>query len=160
MYFLKRFAFELQAAERREEMSTRTAELSKAILTNVDWIQFKGELTRDGLVAEAGEMIGFSHQSYQEFLCARELLGRPDATELNHIADQYISGSDWWTEVLRFYVDLSGKTAEIEDWLTRRLSACRKIAGTISHQGMANRVLSILQHMQATFPFVKVTPKL
>lgn len=156
MYFLKRFAFELQNGERREDLSERAADLSKTVLANIDWAHFKAELLRDGLIAEAGEMIGFSHQSYQEFLCARELLGQPDGSQLNRIADQYISGNDWWTEVLRFYVDLSGKTAEIEDWLDRRLLACRKVATTISHQGMANRVLNILQHIQSTFPFAKL----
>jgi hypothetical protein len=123
IYFLKRFAFHLQSARRRETLSERAAEIAKELLANVDWLTFKTELVRDGLLAEAGEMLGFSHQSYQEFLCARDLLGQPDAAELNRIADEFIVGSDWWTEVLRFYVDLSGKTTEIDNWLTKRLQA-------------------------------------
>lgn len=159
MFFLKRFAFDLQRADRRETLSERAAELAKELLANVDWLRFKAELLRDGLLSEAGDMLGLSHQSYQEFLCARELLGQPDGTELNRIADLYILGADWWTEVLRFYVDLSGKTTEIEDWLNKRLQACRKTASAISHQGMVNRVSVILQHVQSTFSFARIPPR-
>ncbi|MBV9761587.1 MAG: hypothetical protein JO340_13585 [Acidobacteriaceae bacterium] len=155
IFFLKRFAHSLQASNRRETVNDRASALAKVILTDVNWAELKQELLRDGLISEAGDMIGFSHQSYQEFLAAKDLLGHPDTSRANKYCEEYILGSDWWAESLRFYVDLASKPLETREWLLHRLEHCKKTARTISEEGMRKRVEILLDHLRASFPFAR-----
>jgi hypothetical protein len=64
-----------------------------------------------------------------------------------------LKGSDWWQEVLCFYIDLSGKPREIRAWLDERLQAACKFS---ERRPTAEKAVSFLtQHLERSFPFAK-----
>ena len=73
----------------------------------VEWKVLRDELLRDGLVVQFGSMVSFAHHSFQEFLTARYLLEDLNGAHLSTYCDDYLRGSDWWQEVLCFYINFS-----------------------------------------------------
>jgi hypothetical protein len=149
MYVLKRIAATIHKAKRREMIEEDVATVAKDALKKLNWEILRDELLRDGLVIQLGSMIGFAHHSFQEFLTAKYLLGDPNTTHLNSYCDEYLKGSEWWQEVLCFYVDLAGKPQETRTWLGQRLNAVAK------HPNAQERAHFLKQHLDSSFPFAK-----
>lgn len=87
------------------------------------WVMeaFANELIEDGLLTVAGEegQYQFRHQSFQEYLTARELVSIPDSRPISKILEEFLKGDVWWKEVLDFYLLLSGNPIELFNWLNR-----------------------------------------
>lgn len=80
------------------------------------------ELLNDGVILQVGGVYQFRHQSFQEFLAAKDMLGDPDETRIEKAVKRFLGGSDWWYEVLGFYFQLAEKPIETIRWLTARFS--------------------------------------
>jgi hypothetical protein len=153
MFVLKRIAAVIHKAKRREMLDEAVATIAKETLKSVDWNVLRHELLRDGLIIQQGPMISFAHHSFQEFLTARHLLGDLNTAQLDVFCEEYLKGSNWWQEVLCFYIDLAGKPQEIRSWLEERVRAVAKYSG----RGPAaeERVLFFKRHLDSSFPFAK-----
>jgi len=119
-----------------------------------NWKILRSELLRDGLIVQMGSMIGFSHHSFQEFLTARYLLGDLNVAQLTECCDEYLGGSDWWQEVLYFYIDLAGKPQETLKWIDERLKRFTRYSGAKS-AAARERALLLKQHLVDSFPYAK-----
>ncbi|MBU0494065.1 MAG: SUMF1/EgtB/PvdO family nonheme iron enzyme [Chloroflexi bacterium] len=66
---------------------------------------------RSGLLVEAGlDLYAFTHLTYQEYLCARELVDQEAQRELllEHVGDE------WWQEVTLLYAGMTDATAIVQ----------------------------------------------
>jgi predicted NACHT family NTPase len=115
----------------------------------VEWKVLRDELLRDGLVVQFGSMVSFAHHSFQEFLTARYLLEDLNGAHLSTYCDDYLRGSDWWQEVLCFYINLAGKSQETRVWLDERLKATSRYATA------QERATFLRGHLSSSFPFAK-----
>jgi len=120
----------LQDNRRREFNSqdlkkAMSSTLSGSILD--DWELLKEELISDGLITRSGDLLLFSHHSFQEFLTAKDMMSSPQPTRANRILEAYIWGDDWWKEVISFYISLSSNPAEVMEWLTKQLNYFRSL---------------------------------
>ena len=153
---LKRLAGKLHA-ERRREFSSQDLDFilkrfSSALSESS--VDFRNELTQDGLVVVTGRHFEFSHLSIQEYLAARDLLGDPTDLRVDDILEQFLLGDDWWSELLSFYFGLSGKPREIKKWVQTTAKSLLRAnpVGTInSRSGM------LLERISAAFPLMDVT---
>lgn len=120
----------LQDTRRREFYTgdlkkAMSSTLSGAILN--EWELLKEELISDGLITKSGDLLLFSHHSFQEFLTAKDLMSSPQPTRANRILEAYLWGDDWWKEVMRFYISLSSNPGEVLNWLTKQISYSRSL---------------------------------
>jgi hypothetical protein len=152
MFVLKRIAMNIHKGKRREMLELSVAEVAKDALKELDWKVLRDELLRDGLLIQMGSMISFAHHSFQEFLTARYLLGDPNIPFLNSCCDEYLCGSDWWQEVLCFYIDLVGKPREMRDWIQSRAGAARH---SERRTASTARAAFLQKHLEESFPFAK-----
>jgi hypothetical protein len=74
------------------------------------------ELLQDGLLTRGGEVYAFCHQSFQEFLAAKEL-NDPTGRRQKAILRKYFQGDDWWFQTLSFYIASTTKPDDTEYWL-------------------------------------------
>jgi hypothetical protein len=153
MFVLKRIAVAIHKANRREMLDADVASIARDTLKAVDWTILRHELCRDGLVIQQGSMIGFAHHSFQEFLTARHLLGDLSTGQLDAYCEEYLKGSNWWQEVLCFYIDLAGRPHEINVWLEERVRAVAKYSGR--GPVAEERVEFLREHIRNSFPFAK-----
>ena len=73
---------------------------------NNEWQQLLEETLQDGLLIPIGVNYAFAHLSFQEFLAAKDLF-EPNGRKAARAFRQYLSGDDWWREVVLFYMGLS-----------------------------------------------------
>ena len=83
------------------------------------WRSILDEILEDGLLTRMGSHgFAFSHLSFQEYFSASELTD-PNGTRQQRILKLYLSGDNWWQEVLAFYVAMSKRPDEAEAWIRR-----------------------------------------
>ena len=112
------------------------------------WDRLLDELIQDGLLVPAGSAFTFSHLSFQEFLAAKDLFDPSDKGPI-YAVDQYLSGDDWWREVVLFYIALSGKPVEMERFIRDLAKKRLTRTGDIS---IGERMNVLFQEMMMTFP--------
>jgi hypothetical protein len=106
-------------ADRKRDCSI--ADVHSALCERVSGLEDKKrgvvtELIVDGLLVPTGSILSFPHLSFQEFLAAKDLVElKPDRA--NRRLDAFLSGDDWWREVLIFYVSFHDKPSEMEEWI-------------------------------------------
>lgn len=96
----------------------------RTVVNNIDeeaTLDLIGELLVDGVIARSADEFFFSHLSFQEFLCARYMLGLPQRSEIERALRGFLGGEDWWREVIKFYVALSESPSALAEWLVNRL---------------------------------------
>ncbi|HXZ40834.1 MAG TPA: hypothetical protein VEG68_08835 [Terriglobales bacterium] len=154
LFILKRIAASIHKEKRREMLEADVSSVARETLKDSNWKVLRSELLRDGLIVEMGSMISFAHHSFQEFLTARYLLGHLNVSYLTTCCDEYLGGSDWWQEVLFFYVDLAGKPQETLEWIDERLRRFTRFPGAKS-AAARERALLLTQHLAESFPYAK-----
>ena len=110
------------------------------------------EIIEDGLLLRVGTALTFSHLSFQEFLAARDLQD-PTGNRPKRSLSWYYNGQDWWREVLAFYVTLTDRPADMDEWLI-----VRAIASTTTVVDLGERVHYLRKALSAAFPAYKHTP--
>jgi hypothetical protein len=131
---LKSLAATLHERRRREFgnneiKSAIRATFSKAMLN--DWELMRDEFIEDGLISRGGNILQFSHLSFQEFLVAKNYIGHPLPTRINTAVISLLRGDDWWKEPVSFYIGLSGNPREIMSWLDSHIRNFR--GGNVSN---------------------------
>jgi hypothetical protein len=152
MFVLKHIAATIHKAKRREMLDTDAASVAKGTVKAANWDVLRSELLRDGLIVHQGAMIGFAHHSFQEFLTARYLLGELEREHLNQYCDDYLKGSDWWQEVLCFYIDLVARPQETRAWLRERVHRMGKSDLRLVAE---KNLVWLEQHLENSFPFAR-----
>ena len=64
------------------------------------------ETCRDGLIVPEGRVFAFAHQSFQEYLAASHLT-EPGGEKARRAILKFLSGDEWWREVVKFYLAFS-----------------------------------------------------
>jgi predicted NACHT family NTPase len=75
------------------------------------------ELVRDAVLAREGDAFQFRHLSFQEYLAARHCVYKPRDHKIRYAVKSFGSGDDWWREVIRYYVGMTGGPEELHRWL-------------------------------------------
>jgi hypothetical protein len=150
---LARLAGMLQHEEKRDATDSdfRSALKNSISGMNSDWEQFLQDVVEDGLLVRVGTGLTFSHLSFQEFLAARDLrdhMGNRPKQALSW----YFNGKDWWREVLAFYITLSDRPGETDEWLIKRA-----IASSTTVADLQARVQHLRGPLKAAFPAYKET---
>jgi hypothetical protein len=118
---LTRIAGLLHLNNKREaqEEDIRTAVKQSMVAFASQWRNFLDEIIEDGLLIRLGaNNLAFSHLSFQEYLAATELTD-PSGNRQHLILKRFLSGEDWWREVLAFYVGMSKRPDETEGWIRK-----------------------------------------
>ncbi|HVG09178.1 MAG TPA: NACHT domain-containing protein [Thermoanaerobaculia bacterium] len=80
-----------------------------------------GELIVDGVISRSADRYFFSHLSFQEFLCAKQMSGLPSTKAIEKAIRDFLAGDDWWWEVIQFYISLSENPLGLAEWLFAKL---------------------------------------
>jgi hypothetical protein len=107
---LKRLAYRVHLQNKKEFSEKVVKDVLADALTPEyakKWRTVRDELSQDGLVRTTADQLEFTHLSFQEFLVAKHLRDSPDGAEARLAFREYLKGSDWWKEVLVFYVSLT-----------------------------------------------------
>ncbi len=148
---LTRLAGLLHSGQKREatEEDIRTA-VSQTMTSFLEqWRPLLDELIEDGLLIRMGfNSLAFSHLSFQEYLAASELTD-PNGKRQQQILKLYLSGDDWWREVLAFYVAMSKRPDEMEAWVRR---ATTEVAGTTRVFDLTQRFEFLMKALGSAWP--------
>jgi hypothetical protein len=116
-----------------------------------DWQLFLQEIIEDGLLVRVGSLLLFAHLSFQEFLAAKDLQG-PQAQRPKQALSWYLNGKDWWKEVLGFYVTLTDRPGDTDEWILDRA-----LASTSTAPDLVDRVSWLRTAIQSAFPSYQET---
>ena len=117
-----------------------------------DWDQLLEEIIEDGLLVRVGTALTFCHLSFQEFLAARDL-NDPMGNRPKQALGWYYNGQDWWREVLAFYVTLTDRPGDMDEWLIHRA-----ITSSTTVVDLGERVHYLRKALSVAFPAYKRTP--
>jgi hypothetical protein len=79
------------------------------------------EIVEDGLLTLGGGSYMFAHLSFQEYLAAKDL-NDPTGKRQGTVLREFLKGSDWWREVLLFYMGIAARPAELHQWINLAFS--------------------------------------
>jgi predicted NACHT family NTPase len=120
MGVLTRLAGLLHSSARREAREADFEMAVKVIMPALvnRWRSLLDEVLEDGLLVRTGVTLAFSHLSFQEFLVAKDL-NDPNASRQQSVLRSFLSGDDWWREVLSFYLAMDKRPDEMEAWIVQ-----------------------------------------
>ena len=75
------------------------------------------DILHDGLIVRTGVRYAFAHFSFQEYLAAKDL-NEPNATRATAALLDFLSGNEWWREVLSFYIGYISDATAVEKWIS------------------------------------------
>jgi len=138
-------------SEKKRDCST--GEVHSALRERVFGLQYRmeevlSELVVDGLLVPTGSVLSFPHLSFQEFLAAKDLMGLYH-DRANQRLDAFLSGDDWWREVLTFYVSLHDKPSEMEEWIASGVGRTLPLA---SDETVRGRGVDLCKAILTNFP--------
>lgn len=147
---LQYLAGRMQVNESREASTSQFNMAVKTLLPALDSRSpdLLDEILHDGLLVPVANGYAFAHLSFQEYLAAKDLL-EPRATRAAEALGRYLRGSDWWKEVLSFYVAISGQPKEME--LFVRAEAL-KVARKSSDRHILVRTVGLLKEIAIAYP--------
>ena len=151
---LQHLAGRLQIGERREASMSDFCNAVRAQLPALEnrCEELLEEVVQDGLLAAIGQGYEFSHQSFQEYLAAKDL-GGPNVRRASEAIGRYLRGNAWWNEVLFFYVALSGQPKVMEGFVKNESLRC---ARAYFEPQMLKRAQALLTQLQNAFPGAQV----
>jgi len=135
---LTRLAGHLHINERREAEESDIRLVLKEALPAVydDWRTVLSELLEDGLLVRLAGGMGFAHLSFQEYLAARDLTTDPTGERQKRVLKRFLTGQDWWREVLAFYLSATQRPDEAAHWIR---SVGTKISRDLRSQDIGKR---------------------
>jgi hypothetical protein len=140
--------------EKKRDCST--GDVRSALRERVSGLQDRmgevlSELVVDGLLVPTGSVLSFPHLSFQEFLAAKDLMGLHH-DRANQRLNSFLSGDDWWREVLTFYVSFHDKPSEMEEWI--KSGVVRALPKT-SDEIVRSRGVDLCKVLLTNFPSFK-----
>jgi hypothetical protein len=150
---LARLAGMLQHVNRRDasEADFRSALKHSLSFLSRHWDQFLQEIIENGLLVRVGTNLTFAHLSFQEFLAARDLRDH-QGTRPKQALSWYLNGKDWWKESLAFYVTLSDRPGDTDEWVVKRA-----LASTATSPNLTERVRYLRSAIKSAFPAYEET---
>jgi hypothetical protein len=124
---LTRFAGMLHLIGRKYGTETELANAISAtkLESRIEVEKLKESLIADSLLVRSGDKFMFSHLSFQEFLCAKDLFD-PSGDRPTQALIDFLAGNDWWKEALRFYVRLNPHPEEVRAWIKDGVGICSR----------------------------------
>jgi hypothetical protein len=151
---LSRLAGFLQLNERRDCSERDLKRAMKDVMPR-DLERFgelSQELIEDGLLMQQGSAFYFSHLSFQEYLAAKDL-SDPSGRRPTNALRWYLSGSDWWREVLLFYISMQA-SQDAENSIIKTVG--RLSTSSVQIQSRAEREFGFLmEYLMVVFPGYK-----
>ncbi|MGI8991120.1 MAG: hypothetical protein ACR2I2_16270, partial [Bryobacteraceae bacterium] len=137
------------------DFSTAVRDRSSAMAN--DWRLILEEVLRDGLLTRVGSQYTFCHQSFQEFMTAKDFWA-PKRQRADNALSWFLSGDDWWREVLVFYIALSGQPAEMDQWIEEGVQKIFSKGRNARKADLESRWTALRQSIQQGFPLHELTP--
>jgi hypothetical protein len=109
------------------------------------------EILHDGLVAQSPKSCEFCHLSFQEYLTAKHYAGDPTQRGVKRALKAYLAGDDWWYQVLRFYIGLSGSPEEIDRWLALQEDRVTPLYEDVDPHERSRELAAILNEIYPQF---------
>lgn len=159
---LTALAATLHKNKKREFSASDLSVATKTIFlaaTERDCRALGDELLVDGIVNANGRVLQFAHLSFQEFLTAKDFMGRASSDRAFKALGQYLSGNNWWRDVLKFYIGLSSSPKDICEWLARGIVHFRTKSGEASVPSALELVASLAESLPG-FPVEELALKL
>ena len=147
---LSRLAGSLQLNQKRDCSQTEIQFAMKDVMpTDVEaFPDLLQELIEDGLLVCSGNIYYFSHQSFQEYLAAKDLAD-PSGRRQTQVLRWYLEGNDWWREVVLFYISMQ-RPQDSETWIRKEaeqlVPRSPQVANRIQHE-----FHTLMEHLQLTF---------
>ena len=104
------------------------------------------EILEDGLLIRSGLGYAFSHLSFQEYFAAKDLVD-PTGRRQTTVLHRYLSGDDWWKEVLSFYIGIASNPEETHLWINDNMRSLQKPPADSS-----SRYHYLIQALKSTYP--------
>ena len=117
------------------------------------WNQLLDEILEDGLLIRLGGKLIFSHLSFQEYLTSR-YLAEPGGQKATSVLRLYLRGSNWWKEVLAFYVGMYSGPQEVERWLRKIRDAVSVNLNQFEQAELEERYSYLTASIKAVYPAV------
>jgi len=78
------------------------------------WESFLSDVVSDGLLIRDGDIYAFSHFSFQEYLCARDIADpATDVGATSRLMQYFRIHDDWWQEVMIFYAGMTNRPDQL-----------------------------------------------
>jgi predicted NACHT family NTPase len=112
------------------------------------WQDLLDETVQDGLLIPTGPTFAFAHLSYQEYLAAKDLF-EPGDSKATHAVVSFLSGEEWWREVVLFYIALSDKPKDIERFIRK---TANKVLTRTGDESVKSRAHVLFEWLKMSFP--------
>lgn len=147
---LANLADRLQEARRREFTAPDFAGAVREVLPayKARAQEILSEVCRDGLIISEGQYFSFAHLSFQEYLSATHLT-QPGGDKARRAIRRYLSGDEWWGEVVKFYLALSPTPHEARRFIDK---AALNLKSKIQDAIVQPKVKDLLDNIAFTYP--------
>jgi predicted NACHT family NTPase len=117
MSVLLRLARKLHESGTREAYSSLVWETIDEVvdLKMEQWDALISDIVQDGLLSREGDTFGFTHLSFREYLCARDLADPTTQNAFEGVRRFLRGQDDWWREVAIFSVSMSSRPAQVRE---------------------------------------------
>ena len=114
------------------------------------------ELIQDCLLVPVGASFTFPHLSFQEYLTSQDL-GDPSGNQTAEAIDRYLTGNEWWREVLSFYVSASTSPDRVQRWI---IDATIRTSNNVNREIVKPRAYYLFERLLETHVAYQPAPEL
>jgi len=112
------------------------------------WQTLLEETIHDGLLTPTGVTFTFAHLSFQEYLAAKSLF-EPNSKRAEKAMRDFLTGDDWWREVVSFYIALSADPKDVEHFIKRMTD---NVIARTANDAVKSRAHFLLETLMMCFP--------